>query len=1276
MKRYFFTILISICIVFVQAQSSLTIDSYSGQPEISASRQIILKPGFTVAKGQNLRVYIKSNNPETTILSSTPSTNKNFVLERNYKTPGVKLNNLSLRRNLAEENQNVTYYDNWGREIQNINIMGSVNYTDMVTPIYYDKAGRNSTTYLPYSENNSANGSYIPNDINNQQKYYSKESWDPFVSVSQAPFRTKVFDNSPQDKVIEEGEEGVAWQPNGHSVRFDKKLNNNIGFSDISKSRKARKFSVIASNQNEYDISSLQISSGVNYYEDRELIVNIVKNNNWTTADGRLNTSEEYVDKSGQKVLTRSFVVDEGGNQKILSTYYIYSDYGDLCFILPPALNPDESEITTAGIDLYGYRYVYDKKGRLSQEKGPGKNPDYYVYNKNNQLVASQDPNQRVKNQWSFRKYDSQGREIISGVISSLLSYADIANEISAISIVSENRTYATGIGYSNNAWPKKDIVSYSVLLFYDNYEVIGIPDKLSFDASIAASKVDYPSNSLTISKVFTDQNVALWKVNYYDEEGKLIQAQSSNHLGGRDLLNNKYNFNGDLVQSERKHFDANNNQKLIIINTPEYDQISRLVKIKQKINNQDEITLSSFLYNDIGQLIDKKLHQKQGQDKYLQSIDYRYNERGWLTSINDPDLSLSSLMNDNDTDSNPDLFGLKLFYQDDAVSPQYNGNISTSKWKTSKLSSQTVAPPKMGYQYRYDKLDRLINAITEKDDKIDNSHDESITYDVNGNILNLNRKAYTSGSIQVIDDLKYTYDGYKTKKLDDDVNSAHKHLGYNDKAKLVQEYFYDPNGNMIDDKNKAIKLEYTDRNLIKKITFGGVTNHKLEFLYDRIGTKLQAKYTNANGIYTIDYLDDIQYEQGKIAFIQTPEGRARLNGSTYDYEYDIKDHIGNTRVTFKPDPSDVSQTKAQVIQQNSYYPYGMPMYGDAANNLHLAYVSGEKNKYLYSGKELYDQGELNWFDHGSRMYDPAVGRWFAMDPAKQFVNPYLAMGNNPVIGVDPNGEFWHIVIGAAIGGVVNTISHWEQVKSGGLSAGLKAFGVGAVAGAVTAGTGGAAAAGFSAGSVAGAVAGGAVGTMYGDNILGLGNMIAFGEKYDPSPTKVATAGIIGGVTGGLFQGLSNSISGRNFWTGLRKGEAYADYIINEGVANSQGQTSGDRFLIRNPVNQEVNPNTLIRTEAGRSWTRSTKNVAKIMNTAKTTGITEPVEVFLHNGKTYIINGHHRVHAAIRLGQKVPVKYLTSPGKFVNVFELQNAAYRASLQSFPVDGRLLNTLLK
>lgn len=82
------------------------------------------------------------------------------------------------------------------------------------------------------------------------------------------------------------------------------------------------------------------------------------------------------------------------------------------------------------------------------------------------------------------------------------------------------------------------------------------------------------------------------------------------------------------------------------------------------------------------------------------------------------------------------------------------------------------------------------------------------------------------------------------------------------------------------------------------------------------------------------------------------------------------------------------------------------------------------------------------------------------------------------------------------------------------------------------------------------------------------------------------------------------------------------------------------------------------------------------MNSAKTKGILEPVDVFVHNGKSYIINGHHRVHAAIRLGQNVPVNYLSKPGSYSNIFELQNAAYRASLSPFKVDGRMLNSLLK
>lgn len=107
-----------------------------------------------------------------------------------------------------------------------------------------------------------------------------------------------------------------------------------------------------------------------------------------------------------------------------------------------------------------------------------------------------------------------------------------------------------------------------------------------------------------------------------------------------------------------------------------------------------------------------------------------------------------------------------------------------------------------------------------------------------------------------------------------------------------------------------------------------------------------------------------------------------------------------------------------------------------------------------------------------------------------------------------------------------------------------------------------------------------------------------------------------------------------------------------------------------------MNPSSLIRTEVGRTWKVSTRSVAEIMKSAKSTGIQKPIDVFRHGGKDYIINGHHRAHAAMRLGQKVPVNYLSSPGNYANVFELQMAAQRAAQSSFKVDGRMLQMLLR
>ncbi|WP_202946888.1 RHS repeat-associated core domain-containing protein [Nitritalea halalkaliphila] len=65
---------------------------------------------------------------------------------------------------------------------------------------------------------------------------------------------------------------------------------------------------------------------------------------------------------------------------------------------------------------------------------------------------------------------------------------------------------------------------------------------------------------------------------------------------------------------------------------------------------------------------------------------------------------------------------------------------------------------------------------------------------------------------------------------------------------------------------------------------------------------------------------------------------------------------------------------------------------------------------YLYNGKELLDDLNLNLYDFGARMYDPAIGRWGVVDPLADHPrqidkSPYAAFWNNPIIFTDPDGR-------------------------------------------------------------------------------------------------------------------------------------------------------------------------------------------------------------------------------------------------------------------------------
>jgi len=94
-----------------------------------------------------------------------------------------------------------------------------------------------------------------------------------------------------------------------------------------------------------------------------------------------------------------------------------------------------------------------------------------------------------------------------------------------------------------------------------------------------------------------------------------------------------------------------------------------------------------------------------------------------------------------------------------------------------------------------------------------------------------------------------------------------------------------------------------------------------------------------------------------------------------------------------------------QVAEYQHYYPFGMQLEA-------LCYRSGLDlpNKYLYNGKELQTEYDLQWYDYGARFYDPQLGRWHSVDPLAEQSrrwSPYNYCMDNPIRFIDPDGMKW-----------------------------------------------------------------------------------------------------------------------------------------------------------------------------------------------------------------------------------------------------------------------------
>ncbi len=132
-------------------------------------------------------------------------------------------------------------------------------------------------------------------------------------------------------------------------------------------------------------------------------------------------------------------------------------------------------------------------------------------------------------------------------------------------------------------------------------------------------------------------------------------------------------------------------------------------------------------------------------------------------------------------------------------------------------------------------------------------------------------------------------------------------------------------------------------------------------------------------------------------------------------WNYYIRDHLGNTRVVLDED--------GDTYQFFDYYPFGLSSREDIGG--------AEKERFLFTGKELDEEGELDWYYFGARYYDPSIGRWLTPEPnAEKYpsISPYVYSLNNPLGFIDPDGrDVWGVgrcaSVGLILGGTIGSMA-------------------------------------------------------------------------------------------------------------------------------------------------------------------------------------------------------------------------------------------------------------
>ncbi|MEM9858963.1 MAG: LamG-like jellyroll fold domain-containing protein, partial [Bacteroidota bacterium] len=251
--------------------------------------------------------------------------NLNFVRSYQFLLPSNVYNynaNLDMENDPAVLITETQYLDGLGRQIQQVSKKASPLQYDVKVPIVYDVAGKVPREYLPY-RSSSSDGSVSMSPLVDQSDFY-KGTYE-HIAKDSFPFAYYHHEKSSRNfasKTSSPGSDWISWtidplldRSNRYIRRYNKSSQDGeIFFWDV-------------------DVNNgLPHASGE--YEDATLYTNV-------SVDEEDHAVIEFVDKQGQTVLKRVQAV-QAPNMTTYTpgewadTYYVYDDFGNLSYVLPP----------------------------------------------------------------------------------------------------------------------------------------------------------------------------------------------------------------------------------------------------------------------------------------------------------------------------------------------------------------------------------------------------------------------------------------------------------------------------------------------------------------------------------------------------------------------------------------------------------------------------------------------------------------------------------------------------------------------------------------------------------------------------------------------------------------------------------------------------------------------------------------------------------------------------------------------------------------------------